>query len=48
MIVMSIVDEHSKILAFRALPIHAIRPGLRIVELLGPGMELNQNNCLLI
>lgn len=38
MLVFNIVDEKEKILAFRALSINAIREGLRIVELLGPGM----------
>jgi hypothetical protein len=38
MLVFSIVDEQDKILSFRALPINAMREGLRIVELLGPGM----------
>ncbi len=38
MLVFSVVDEQDKILAFRALSVSTIREGLRIVELLGPGM----------
>jgi len=47
-LVMSIVDEKDKVLSFRAIPYRLIREGLRTVELLGPGMELNSNSCLLV
>lgn len=42
------VNERHEILSFRAMPVSTIREGLRTVELLGPGMELNINSCFLV
>ena len=42
------MDDKNKILSYRAIPVNTIREGLRTVELLGPGMEMNANSCLLV
>lgn len=42
------MDDKNKILSYRAIPTNTIREGLRTVELLGPGMEMNANSCLLV
>ena len=46
--VFSIVNKKGEIMSYRAVSLIHIREGLRTVQLLGPGMELYLNSCLVV
>lgn len=47
-LVFSVVDGAGNIMSYRAVGLVHVSEGLRTVQLLGPGMELYMNSCLVV
>lgn len=47
-IAFKVLDNQECLVSYRAVSLLNMREGLRTVQLLGPGMELHINSCLLV